>query len=114
MKVLPFTGLLLFAGSAGATSMSVPLVQVKQTITADYHCPSGERFSVTYLNASNGQSFAVLQYQGKTMLLVNGMSADGVRYQADSITWWIKGRAGTLFDARIDPDKPVLDGCATK
>jgi membrane-bound inhibitor of C-type lysozyme len=114
MKMFPLAGLLLFAGSASAASLNVPQIQVNRTITADYRCPGGQRFRVTYLNAGNGQSFAVMPYRGKPMLLASTMSADGVKYQADSVTWWIKGRGGTLFDARIDADKPVWDGCSAK
>ena len=114
MKMLPLAGLLLCAGCARAASLNVPQIQVNRTIAADYRCPGGQRLRVTYLNAANGQSFAVLPYRGKPMLLVSTMSADGVTYQADSITWRIKGRGGTLFDARIDAYKPVLDGCSAK
>jgi membrane-bound inhibitor of C-type lysozyme len=114
MKILPFAGFLLFAGSASATSLSVPQIQVNRIITANYRCPDGKQFSVTYLNADNGQSFAIVPYRGKPMFLVSTMSADGVKYQADSVTWWNKGRGGMLFDARIDEEKPILDGCASK
>jgi membrane-bound inhibitor of C-type lysozyme len=41
------------------------------------------------------------------------MSADGVRYQAGFITWWSKGRGGDLYDARVDPNRPVLTGCTS-
>lgn len=113
MKMLPFAAVLLFAGSASATSLNVPQMQMNRTITADYRCPGGQRFRVTYLNASNGQSFAVLPYRGNPMLLVSTMAADGVAYQADSLTWRIKGRGATLVDARVDAGKPVLEGCTT-
>jgi membrane-bound inhibitor of C-type lysozyme len=113
MKMLPLAGLLLFAGSARAASLNVPQIQVNRAIAADYRCPGERRMHVTYLNAGNGQSFAVLPYGGKPMLLVSTMAADGVMYQAGSITWRIKGRGGTLFDARIHTNKPVLDGCST-
>jgi membrane-bound inhibitor of C-type lysozyme len=114
MKILPFAGVLLFAGSANAAALNVPQIQLNQVITANYRCPGGEHFSVTYLNADNGQSFAVVPYRDKSMFLVSTLSADGVKYQADAITWWIKGREGTLFDARSDANNPILDGCTSK
>lgn len=114
MKMFPFAALLLFAGTASAASLTVPQIQVNRTISADYRCPGGQRLRVTYLNAGNGQSFAVLPYRGKPMLLVSTMAADGAAYQADSVTWRIKGRGGTLVDARADIDKPVLKGCTTR
>jgi membrane-bound inhibitor of C-type lysozyme len=114
MKTLPFVGLLLLANSASAMSLSVPQIQVNRTISADYHCPGGKHFTVIYLNATNGQSFAVLPYQGGPVLLVSTLSADGVKYQGDALTWWIKGRGGTLFDARSDANQPILADCTTK
>jgi membrane-bound inhibitor of C-type lysozyme len=92
----------------------VPQIQLGQPIAATYRCVGGQSFKVTYWNASNGQSFALLPVQGRPMLLVNGMSADGVRYQAGFVTWWNKGRSGDLYDARVSTDKPVLRGCQSK
>jgi membrane-bound inhibitor of C-type lysozyme len=113
MKMLPFAAVLLFVGSASATSLNVPQIEVNRTITADYRYPGGQRFRVTYLNASNGQSFAVLPYRGNPMLLVSTTAADGAACQADSLTWRIKGRDATLVDVRVDAGKPVLEGCTT-
>jgi membrane-bound inhibitor of C-type lysozyme len=89
----------------------VPQIQLGKPIVATYRCVGGQSFKVTYWNASNGQSFALLPVQGRPMLLVNAMSADGVRYQAGFITWWSKGRGGDLYDTRVSSDKPVLQGC---
>ena len=114
MQIFPLFGLLLSVQPVNATPLSVPQVQINRVITADYSCPGGKHFTVTYLNAASGQSFAVLPYQGKTLLLVNMLSADGVKYQADAVTWWIKGRAGTLFDLRNDPNQAALRDCTAK
>jgi membrane-bound inhibitor of C-type lysozyme len=114
MKTLPFVGLLLLTNSAHAMSLSVPQIQVNRTITADYRCPGGKHFTVIYLNATNGQSFAVMPYQGHSVLLASTLSADGVKYQGDALTWWIKGRGGTLFDARNDANQPTLTDCSTQ
>jgi membrane-bound inhibitor of C-type lysozyme len=92
----------------------VPQIQLGKPIVATYRCVGGQSFKVTYWNASNGQSFALLPVQGRPMLLVNAMSADGVRYQAGFVTWWSKGRGGDLYDARVSADKPVLRGCQSK
>lgn len=111
MKMFTLAGLLLFVSSAHAASLNVSQIQINRTINATYRCPGGDRFSVTYLNGGNGQNFAVFPYQGKPKLLTSTMSADGVKFQADSLTWWLKGRNGTLFDARVDASKPVMTGC---
>ena len=92
----------------------VPQLQIGKPITAMYRCAGGESFKVTYWNASNGQSFALLPVQGSSMLLVSGMSADGVRYQGGFVTWWSKGRGGNLYDTRVSTDKPVLRECQSK
>jgi membrane-bound inhibitor of C-type lysozyme len=113
MKTCFIAGLLLVTSGAHAASLNVSQIQIQRTIDASYQCPGGEHFKVTYLNGDNGQNFAIVPYQGKPMLLVNAMSADGVTFQADSITWRIKGRSATLFDARKDANQPVLSGCKT-
>ena len=56
--------------------------------------------------------FAVMPYGRKSMLLAGTMSADCVKYQADSIAWWIEGRGGALYDVRSNGGQPVLEGCA--
>lgn len=94
-----------------AGSLLVPQIQVGPAIEAAYHCPGGKTFKVTYFNSDNGQSFALLPIEGVPTLMVSTASADGVRYQSGFVTWWSKGREGSLYDARMDPDKPVLRGC---
>jgi len=92
----------------------VPQIQMGKPITATYRCAGGQSFKVTYWNATNGQSFALLPVQGRPMFLVSGMSADGVRYQGGFVTWWSKGRGGDLYDSHVSADKPVLRGCQSK
>ena len=105
---------LLFAGSAMADPLSVPQIEVGQPIHVVYHCPGGPSFKVTYLNSSDGQSFAVMPVGGKPTLLVATMSADGVRYQSGFVTWWSKGKGGSYYDANFDPDKPKYADCMSK
>jgi membrane-bound inhibitor of C-type lysozyme len=114
MKTLLSAAFLLVATGAASDSFIVPQVKVGQPIVATYHCPTGKAFTVTYWNGDNGQSFALMPISGKPTLLVNTMSADGVRYTAGSIVWWTKGRDGDLYDARVDPDKPMLAGCSSR
>jgi membrane-bound inhibitor of C-type lysozyme len=97
-----------------APPLVVPQIQLGRPITATYRCVGGQSFKVTYWNASNGQSFALLPVQDQPMLMVSTMSADGVRYQAGFVTWWSKGRGGDLYDTRVSADKPVLRGCQSK
>ena len=69
---------------------------------------------MTYWNGDNGQSFALMPVDGKPTLLVNTMSADGVRYAAGFVVWWTKGRKGDLYDSRADPEKPTRAGCSSQ
>ena len=101
------------SAQALAGSLAVPQIQIDRAIDAVYRCPGGRSFKVTYWNARNGQSFALVPVQGTPTLLVSTMSADGVRYQSGFITWWNKGRGGDLYDARVDPNRPVLRGCTS-
>jgi membrane-bound inhibitor of C-type lysozyme len=100
-----------FTTQACAGPLLVSQIQVNRTIAATYHCPGGKSLKVTYFNSSNGQSFALMPVDGVPTLLVSTMSADGVRYQSGFVTWWNKGRGGDFYDARVNPDRPVLQGC---
>jgi membrane-bound inhibitor of C-type lysozyme len=102
------------SAQAFAGPLLVPEIPIDRAIDAVYRCPGGKSFKVTYLNGRNGQSFALMTVKGVPTLLVSTMSADGVRYQGGFVTWWSKGRGGDLYDARVDPNRPVLRGCTSK
>ncbi|MDQ7979334.1 MliC family protein [Paraburkholderia sp. SARCC-3016] len=80
-----------------------------------YTCATGRILHVTYLSASNGQSFAVVPVNGRDMLFVSTISGSGVRYQAGSYTWWTKGPRADLYDSmQGGPDAPpILSDCVT-
>jgi len=79
-----------------------------------YTCATGKILQVTYWNAQNGQSFAVLPVNGTPMLFVNTISASGARYQAGSYTWWTKGPRANLYDMTSGEDAPpLLSDCVT-
>ena len=113
ISLLLMAATLPISAQALAGSLAVPQIQIDRAIDAVYRCPGGRSFKVTYWNARNGQSFALVPVQGTPTLLVSTMSADGVRYQSGFITWWNKGRGGDLYDARVDPNRPVLRGCTS-
>ena len=97
-----------------ADSLVVPEIQVSKRIDAVYRCPDGKSLKVAYFNGTNGQSFALVPWDGVPTLMVSTVSASGVRYQSGFLTWWSKGRNADLYDARINPDKPVLQGCSSQ
>lgn len=101
-------------GGAWAAPLQFGEIQRKNQQTRKYTCATGRILQVTYWQAQNGQSFAVLPVKGQPMLFVSTLSASGVKYQAGSYTWWTKGPRANLYDAMGGPDAPpVLSDCVT-
>ncbi|WP_415914155.1 MliC family protein [Paraburkholderia sp. J12] len=100
--------------AAAAAPLAVNEIQTQTRHTFSYTCADGKTFKVTYLNAKNGQSFAIVPVAGQSLLFVSTIAASGVRYQADRYTWWTKGPRADLYDATAGANAaPVLAGCAT-
>jgi membrane-bound inhibitor of C-type lysozyme len=107
-------GLAMACGSAWAAPLQFREIQGKNHQTRKYTCATGKILQVTYWNAENGQSFAVVPVKGKPMLFVNTLSGSGAKYQAGSYTWWTKGPRANLYDAMSGPDAPpILSDCVT-
>ena len=58
------------AHAASATPLEVRDIQVQARHTFSYTCANGKTFKVTYLNAANGQSFALVPVSGRKLLFV--------------------------------------------
>jgi membrane-bound inhibitor of C-type lysozyme len=102
------------ARAASAAPLEVRDIQVQARHTFSYTCANGKTFKVTYLNAANGQSFALVPVEGRKLLFVGVIAASGVKYVADRYAWWTKGPGADLYDTMSDASpKPVLSGCAT-
>nr|WP_322014497.1 MliC family protein [Paraburkholderia sp. J12] len=117
-KLATCAALLTLASSlmtaAAAAPLAVNEIQTQTRHTFSYTCADGKTFKVTYLNAKNGQSFAIVPVAGQSLLFVSTIAASGVRYQADRYTWWTKGPRADLYDATAGANAaPVLAGCAT-
>lgn len=69
---------------------------------ARYQCADGTRLVATFHNASSGPGSVSLfmSKTGKHIELPQGMSADGGRYGAGNVKFWIKGRTATFSRAR--------------
>ena len=111
-------GLLAFVAVSGvaraAELLPPPDIRTAHRVTQKYTCATGRILQVTYLNATNGQSFAVLPVKGTQLLFVNVMSGSGAKYLAGSYTWWTKGTQATLYDAMLGEDAPpLLSDCVT-
>jgi membrane-bound inhibitor of C-type lysozyme len=89
-------------------------VQPQHPRTQKYTCATGKILNVTYLSATNGQSFAIVPVKNRPMLFVNTTSGSGARYQAGSYTWWTKGPRADLYDLMAGPDAPpIISDCVT-
>ena len=111
-------GVLAFVAASGvaraAELLPLPDIRTSHRVMQKYTCATGRILQVTYLNATNGQSFAVLPVKGRQMLFVNVLSGSGAKYQAGSYTWWTKGPQATLYDAMLGEDAPpLLSDCVT-
>ena len=102
------------AQAAGTTPLEVRDIPVQARHTFSYTCANGKTFKVTYLNAANGQSFALVPVNGRKLLFVGVIAASGVKYVAERYAWWTKGPGADLYDTMSDTSpKPVVSGCAT-
>lgn len=107
-------GLLALAGVSYAAPLRLGEIQTKNRETHQYTCATGKVLRVTYLNASNGQSFALVPIKGQPMLFVNTIAASGVRYQAGTFVWWTKGPRADLYDTTAGENAPpVISDCVT-
>ncbi|WP_321840310.1 MliC family protein [Paraburkholderia bannensis] len=102
------------AASANGGPLDIRDIHVQSRHTFSYTCADGKTFKVSYLNAANGQSFALVPVEGRKLLLVGVVAASGVKYVGDRYAWWTKGPGGDLYDTMADPNsKPIVAGCAT-
>ncbi|WP_322054707.1 MliC family protein [Paraburkholderia bannensis] len=102
------------AASANGGTLDIRDIHVQSRHTFSYTCADGKTFKVSYLNAANGQSFALVPVEGRKLLLVGVVAASGVKYVGDRYAWWTKGPGGDLYDTMADPNsKPIVAGCAT-
>ncbi|WP_224016885.1 MliC family protein [Paraburkholderia tropica] len=107
-------GLACAALHASAAPLEVREIQTQARHTFSYTCADGTTFKVTYINGTNGQSFALVPVEGRRLLFVGVIAASGVKYVADRYTWWTKGPGADLYDAMSEASpKPLLSGCAT-
>ncbi|SMG46377.1 MliC family protein [Paraburkholderia susongensis] len=101
-------------GGAWAAPLQFRQIEGKNHQTRKYTCATGKIIQVTYWNAQNGQSFAVLPVKGTQMLFVNTISASGAKYEAGSYTWWTKGPRANLYDTMSGENAPpLLSDCVT-
>lgn len=114
------------------TSVLCPLVgflMVTSPVLADQHstdiqqslyiCERGVAIAATYINTSDGDSFAVVNAEGRQIAMRIVMSASGAKYAeatgAVPYIWWTKGNAASFYveGADIDDDLTLFKACRT-
>jgi membrane-bound inhibitor of C-type lysozyme len=72
-----------------------------------YQCEGVDQpFPVTYINAEPN-FLAIMAVEGKEVILVTVVSADGARYVSGPIEWWTRGQDATFSDIRDTSLAPV-------
>lgn len=130
----PFAAALLAAGLTSAATLPAlaqtaePQADIQQI---SYLCERGVILHATYINSASGESFAVLQAEGRQLALKNAVSASGARYIGAEMSlekpaegtkavsgpdWWTKGDTGTLswFDADYGEQVTLYHNCAAQ
>lgn len=103
--------LLGLAGAASAASIEIPLPEgiEAETVEAAYAC--GERnINVTYINAGD-ISLALLEFEDKTVVASNVLSASGARYAGGQYIWWSKGDTADLYDLMAGGEETPAASC---
>ena len=114
VAVTAAAGLAALYGNAWAAPLRLAEIQTQQRQTQKYTCATGKILQVTYLNAVNGQSFALVPVKGQQMLFVDTLSASGAKYQAGIYIWWTKGPHADLYDATAGENAPpIIADCVT-
>jgi membrane-bound inhibitor of C-type lysozyme len=102
------------AYASAEDAVAFPGIDVSSKVTAHYTCKAQRDVTVVYVNAKNGDSFAVLPVDGTPHVFVGVMSGSGVRYANGRLIWWNKGDTGRLIVDGDDSAAPLLDACTTK
>ncbi|MEZ5779365.1 MAG: MliC family protein [Paracoccaceae bacterium] len=100
--------MLLAPGQAGAET---------QVLTKGYSCERGVRIPAVYVNSAD-ESVAVINVEGRQIVLTRTEAASGVRYawpaDGSGYVWWTKGDEATLawFDAEHSEEVTLYNNCA--
>ena len=115
--------LLPFMASAQGPAPSIapapaapPLIFSSQSVT--YRCDGGTEIELVYLNLSNGNAFAALHHNGRTVMLQGRRATTGVRFVAldeqNSLRWYTQGMKGELSFLAADhtaQEQTLLANC---
>lgn len=104
-------------GTPPAAAPAAPaLVFSSQSVT--YRCDGGTEIELVYLNLSNGNAFAALHFNGRTVMLQGRRATTGVRFIAldeqNSLRWYTQGMKGELSFLAADhtaQEQTLLANC---
>ena len=109
-----FVALAAATPALAGSPVAFPGLEVSTSSEAHYTCAGGKDVTVSYVNATNGDSFAYLPVDGAKHVFVAVMSGSGVRYAWGRYIWWSKGNGGQLIVDGNESAPPVLADCIAK
>ena len=116
-------GLLPFMASAQGPAPAPPTPAPAQPLifssqSVNYRCDGGVEIELIYLNLSNGNAFAALHHNGRTVMLQGRRATTGVRFIAldeqNSLRWYTQGMKGELSFLAADQtaqEQTLLANC---
>ncbi len=97
LACLPFVA--TAQGTPPAAAPAAPAL-VFSSQSVNYRCDGGTEIELVYLNLSNGNAFAALHFNGRTVMLQGRRATTGVRFIAldeqNSLRWYTQGMKGEL------------------
>jgi membrane-bound inhibitor of C-type lysozyme len=103
-------------GSPRPPPAQQPLMFSSQAV--QYRCDGGTEIELVYLNLANGNAFAALHFEGRTLMLQGRRATTGVRFVAldeqYSLRWYTQGMKGELSFLAADhtaQEKTLLSNC---
>ena len=104
-------------GTPPAAAPAAPAL-VFSSQSVNYRCDSGTEIELVYLNLSNGNAFAALHFNGRTVMLQGRRATTGVRFIAldeqNSLRWYTQGMKGELSFLAADhtaQEQTLLANC---
>jgi membrane-bound inhibitor of C-type lysozyme len=105
-----------FAQGSAPPPAPQPLMFSSQTV--QYRCDGGAEIELVYLNLANGNAFAALHHDGRTVMLQGRRATTGVRFVAlderYSLRWYtqgMKGELSLLATEQAAQEKTLLANC---
>ena len=115
LTVLPLT--VAAQGMPPAAAPAAPAL-VFRSQAVNYRCDGGTEIELVYLNLSNGNAFAALHFNGRTVMLQGRRATTGVRFIAldeqNSLRWYTQGMKGELSFLAADhtaQEQTLLANC---